>query len=83
MNKVSGFVGGLSKPKEDVINHNYGCFQYSNQDPETIYLGMIITHSLNITTERNNLIKERLSKRIPNLFLQKYKRVSYHLEEIK
>ena len=81
MNEVSGFIEELSKIKDDALNNHDGWFNYSDQVTYMILIGIKITQKFDFPIDRNNLTTENLSKEIPNLFLQKIKRVSYCLYE--
>ena len=55
MNKVSGFVGGGSNLKDDVINPHYGWFQYYNQGTDILFIGMKVIYKFYVPVESNNL----------------------------
>ena len=55
MNQVSGFVGGGSNLKDDVINPHYGWFQYYNQGTDILFIGMKVIYKFYVPVESNNL----------------------------
>ena len=75
-NQVLGIVGSFSKLKYDMLNNHDGYFQYPKHGQNIISLGMRIPHFFDVPMERKNLTKEDLSKKIPDLFLQNYTRIS-------